>query len=272
MKYFIRSRILLSFVICLFLFSQLVFAEPAENVADDVMGVPVERVIETKTIVNPAEEGKVTVGVVSTDILNVRSNPGTDQQLVGKLNINTKVKIVKSENGWHNITAEGVTGWVHGEYISNISTVTEDQYKEQISRGFVDRSNPPAPSGAKAESVVALAKQQLGKRYAYGTAGPNTFDCSGFINYIYRQHGISTPRSTSGFTSFGVTVSKANLQPGDVILFDTSGPINGVVSHVGLYVGNRQIIHASTGGRGVVYDSIDAPYYAARYIKAVRVL
>ncbi len=271
MKYFLRSKILISFVICFVLTSQLAFAEPAESDADDVMGVPVERVIETKAVVNPAEEGKVTVGVVSTDILNVRANPGTEQQLVGKLKVNTKVKILKSDNEWHNITAEGVTGWVHSSYISGVSTITEDQYKEQVSRGFVDRSNPPAAS-SKADSVVALAKQQLGKRYVYGTAGPNTFDCSGFINYIYKQNGINTPRSTSGYNSVGVPVAKANLQPGDVILFDTSGPINGVVSHVGLYVGNRQIIHASTGGRGVVYDSIDAPYYAARYIKAVRIL
>lgn len=264
MKYLLRKRFLLVTVISVALMSQVSYAVP-EN---DVMALPYVEPTETvKT-----SDVTITTGVVNTGTLSVRANPGTDEKLVGKIYANTKVNIAEAENGWYKITTEGLDGWVSSEYISNVTTVLDKPVEPN--RGVAKRTAETATTAnsKKIASIVAVAKQQVGKPYRYGSSGPNAFDCSGLVSYAYRSVGVSLPRSSSSYVSVGKTVSKANLKEGDIILFDTAGPIDGRVSHLGIYVGNRQIVHASTGGRGVVYDSIDAPYYAQRYIKAVRVL
>ncbi|MEG1931246.1 MAG: C40 family peptidase [Anaerovorax sp.] len=151
-----------------------------------------------------------------------------------------------------------------------VTTVTE-QVRQEPSRGFLDRKTAPV-ANTKATAIIALAKQQIGKPYRYGTAGPGSFDCSGLMTYIFKSQGVRVPRSSSSYTSIGKTVSLANAKPGDIAVFDTVGSNNGAASHVGVLVGNGQIIHAAVGGRGVVYDSLWAPYYAQRLIKIVRVL
>lgn len=269
MNYLLRKRFLIVTVITVTMLSQITYALPSSSKEDDVMAMPFEtNEIEETNLVT--QEPKITTGVVATGILNVREVYGTDQKLVGKLTANSEVIINKSKEDWHNITSGDVTGWVSGEFIGDIDTISEKEYFALLEEERI--ATEVAANKSRIETVINLAKQQLGKPYRYGTKGPGSFDCSGLVGYAYEAIGISVPRSSRSFHSFGTTVSKADLQPGDIILFDTSGAIDGIASHVGLYIGDRQIIHAAVGGRGVVYDSIDAPYYSQRYIKAVRVL
>lgn len=123
---------------------------------------------------------------------------------------------------------------------------------------------------AEANSVISIAKRQLGKPYVYGAAGPNSFDCSGFTTFVYKQIGIKLPRTSASQSRFGKPVEKNDLQPGDLIFFNTTGA---GVSHVGIYIGNGKFIHSATSiNPGVIIDNLNTNYYIKTYISARRVL
>ncbi len=125
--------------------------------------------------------------------------------------------------------------------------------------------------GSKAANILATAKKYLGVRYSYGGSTPNGFDCSGFTSYVFKQHGITLPRATTGQATVGTKVSKADLQPGDLVIFSNTykaGP-----SHVGIYMGNGKFIHSSsTGSGGVIISDINSNYYSSHFSYGRRVL
>ena len=113
---------------------------------------------------------------------------------------------------------------------------------------------PLAPSSAAAVAVrTALA--QVGDRYVWGTSGPDTFDCSGLTSYAYAAAGVSLPHSSRGQASLGRAVSRAELQPGDIVYFFSP------VSHVGLYIGDGMMVHARASGRPVAVTTVDMRGY-----------
>jgi cell wall-associated NlpC family hydrolase len=118
-------------------------------------------------------------------------------------------------------------------------------------------------------SVVQAAYRNLGARYVWGASRPGAFDCSGFTMYVMRQSGISLPHSSSAQFRMGHSVSRGNLQAGDLVFFSLG--TRGVVGHVGLYIGNGRMIHASTPSTGVIVSSINERYYTSRYLGARRV-
>jgi cell wall-associated NlpC family hydrolase len=112
-------------------------------------------------------------------------------------------------------------------------------------------SAPVASSGGAAATAVNTALAQQGKPYVWAAAGPNSFDCSGLVQYAYAAAGISLPHSSSAQASMGTAVTRAQLQPGDLIAFYSP------VSHIGIYIGNGQMVHAPTSGDVVKVASID---------------
>jgi cell wall-associated NlpC family hydrolase len=122
-------------------------------------------------------------------------------------------------------------------------------------------------SGSK-YSVVSKAFEFLGRPYVWGASGPSAFDCSGFTSYVYKSFGVSLPHKASQQASIGQTVSRSSLQAGDLVFFDTEGGI----SHVGIYIGDGQFIHASSGSDKVTVSEIGSSYYSGRYITAKRIL
>jgi peptidoglycan hydrolase CwlO-like protein len=117
----------------------------------------------------------------------------------------------------------------------------------------------PAVSG-NASSIIAYAYQFVGKPYVYGATGPNSFDCSGFTSYVMNKYGVGLGRTTYDQVTQGTPVSYSDLQPGDLVF--TRG-----VGHVGIYVGNGNMIHASRPGVGVIVGPIYDFSSARRVIK-----
>jgi cell wall-associated NlpC family hydrolase len=125
---------------------------------------------------------------------------------------------------------------------------------------------------ARGSDIVAFAKQYLGKPYRYGTAGPNSFDCSGFTYFVYKHFGYSIPRSSRSQGGVGRSVSKSELAIGDLVLF-TSPNSGGAIGHVGIYIGGGNFIHASSGSAYCVkIDTLNSGSYASRYKGARRVI
>ena len=119
------------------------------------------------------------------------------------------------------------------------------------------------------DTIISLAKSKVGNKYVWGATGPNTFDCSGFTSWLYKQVGVTIPRVSSSQATHGKKVSKSDLQPGDILCFNTNGK---GVSHVGIFIGGDQMIHAANSKKGVRYDSINSSYYKGRFVTARRVL
>ncbi len=118
-----------------------------------------------------------------------------------------------------------------------------------------------------AQQILSFAAQFLGTPYVWGGTTPSGFDCSGFVQYVYRNNGVSLSRTSEQQFHNGVSVSRSELRPGDLVFFHT---YSSGASHVGIYVGNNTMIHSSSGG--VTYDDMANTYYAARYLGARRVL
>jgi cell wall-associated NlpC family hydrolase len=119
-----------------------------------------------------------------------------------------------------------------------------------------------------ANELTSIAEKYKGIRYRYGGTTTAGFDCSGYVQFVYKQVGVSLSRSTSGMYSTGTKIAKSNLQVGDLVFFKTT---SAQVGHVGIYVGNNNFIHSSTS-RGVMVSSINDPYYwGKRYVGAKRV-
>lgn len=122
--------------------------------------------------------------------------------------------------------------------------------------------------GAKwASALLATASRQVGVRYRWGGMSPRGFDCSGFIGYVMRAVGVSLPRTTYAMWVEGRAVPRNQLKLGDIVFFNTTRP---GPSHAGIYIGNNQFIHSSSGFGRVTVTSMDYRYYKPRYLGARR--
>ena len=163
------------------------------------------------------------------------------------------------------ITSADIEGWVESKYITVLRIDAANVNRAGYSREVFN-------------DIDTITAKYLGKRYSYGGNGPNSFDCSGFTSYILKTYygeylklkGINLPRTASSQATLGTPVSRANLQKGDLVFFDTAGRIGDNIGHVGIYIGDGKIIHASSSRARIVIDNLSDSYYAARFMKAVR--
>ena len=130
-------------------------------------------------------------------------------------------------------------------------------------------SGSTASRGAisKGNEVVNYASKFLGKPYVYGATGPNAFDCSGLTQYVYNKFGISLSRTTYTQVEEGTKVKRSDLKAGDLVFFNTEGSI----SHVGIYIGDGEFIHAPRTGKPVMVSSLSDGYYSEKYATARRI-
>jgi cell wall-associated NlpC family hydrolase len=118
-----------------------------------------------------------------------------------------------------------------------------------------------APAASRAASAVQLALGKLGAPYRWGGAGPSSFDCSGLVSWAYRQAGVELPRTSRAMSRTGTPVARGDLRPGDLVFFYSP------VSHVGIYIGDGRMVHASTSGKPVAIASIAGrPFHSARRV------
>jgi len=134
---------------------------------------------------------------------------------------------------------------------------------ERSSEGSSNNKSTSAPTynGSTGANIVATAKGYLGTPYVSGGSSPSGFDCSGFTSYVYKQYGITIPRSSGGQGSHGAYVSKSQLKPGDIVAFP---------GHVGIYIGGGSMIHSPRPGKNVEITSINNSYFKNRFISGRR--
>ncbi len=163
----------------------------------------------------------------------------------------TKSAVVKYQKA-KSLSADGVVG-----------SATAKSIKSALGTSSVSNS-----SASTATKVVNTAKRYVGHKYVFGGVGPSGFDCSGFTQYVYKQTGISIPRTTRSQATVGKGLSKPQVSSGDLIVFSDTyqpGP-----SHVGICIGNGNFVHAANAQKGVRTDSLNSTYYNSKFTSGRR--
>ena len=196
-------------------------------------------------------------GYIKGNDVRLRSGAGTNYSILGTYNNGTPLTITGTSGNWTAVTINGVKGYVNSTYV----TTTKSDGG--------NNGGGSTPSGSIGETIVATAKQYMGAPYVYGGMSPSGFDCSGFVNYVYKLCGYSMSRVASSiYNNNGTYVEKANLQLGDLVFFASN---SSSIGHVGIYIGSGQFIHSSSGAGCVVISDLSSSYYLKNYVGAKRI-
>ncbi|MEL7604255.1 MAG: C40 family peptidase, partial [Bacillota bacterium] len=164
----------------------------------------------------------------------------------------TEMQVLGVFGSWYKVKCGGQTGFIFSDYFA-------------LNGGVAD-AGLPAEAG---QTIADAAMQYLDTPYVWAGASPSGFDCSGLVYYLFRQYGYTTGRTAADIYTNGSLVEKEQLQPGDAVCFTSS---SNAVGHVGIYIGDGQFIHASSGSGRVIISALDESYYASRYVGARRLV
>lgn len=220
---------------------------------------------ETSEVSNESQNLNQAAYISSNAAANLREGPSTETTSLGKLARHTKITVISDEGEWYKVTYNGQEGYISKTLVTIGEPPVEDTTSSRSATTVRSNTEVTYTSAASTSSAAAasIATNYIGCSYVYGGSSPSGFDCSGFTSYCYAQAGISLSRTSYSQATQGTAVSKSDLQPGDLVVFSGA-------SHVGIYVGNGQFIHAANPSEGVRYDSINSGYWAGQYQSARR--
>ena len=190
---------------------------------------------------------------VTASQLNVRSGPSTAYSIVHVLRQGDTVEVIGESDGWYQIRLkDGRVGWSSGQYLNLNSQSVARQ--------------------AKVDAVLNRAKSFLGTPYVWGGASPSDggFDCSGFTQYVFAQSGYNLNRVSKDQALNGTYVPRGSTQPGDLVFY--SHAQNGVIDHVGIYLGDGKMIHSPKTGDVVRIADVTTDYWTSRYVTTRRII
>ena len=233
------------------------------------------------------ENAELGYGVINGSSVNVRAGAGTGTRSVAVASKGSKCYILGLNNGWFKVIYGNAIGYIRSDYV----TLSEIPYENQASsnspkffrhgkstgtapsaaalNGSSSASAPSAtPAGVSGAAILAQAQQYLGTPYVAGGASPSGFDCSGLVYFVLKQLGFSPNRTPASQFNQGTAVSRENLQVGDIVFF--ANTYSSGISHVGIYAGNGQFIHAPNSRSTVSYSDLTSGYWAQHYYGARR--
>ena len=198
--------------------------------------------------------------VVIADRLNVRQDPATDAKRIGYIDNGEKVKILENDGDWLKVQyTDSKEGYVSAEYV----TISEEfiyakTIEEEQAEIAAQKATTTYTSNAELrQGIIDYAMQYLGNRYVHGGSSlSGGTDCSGFTCFIYAEFGYSISRTPGGqYSGAGRSISSEELQPGDIVCYSSNGGKS--CTHVGLYIGDGQIIHSANSRKGVIISAVD---------------
>lgn len=212
---------------------------------------------------------------ISGSSVYVRTMPTTDSDIVTSLIKNTDITVTGENGDWYKVKHGNFEGYISKQFVSdeqveqtNRHMSLEDTTTLQENVEQINNSN----QSSLGQEIVEYAKQYLGYPYVYGGAGSSSFDCSGFTMYVYKNFGYSLSHSARAQSKMGTYVEKENLQPGDLVFFLDYETMDDI-GHCGIYIGDGNFIHASSGtGYCVKISTLLSGSYDRRYATARRLI
>ena len=204
-----------------------------------------------------AEQEIKTVATVNTETLNVRAEKSTEAAVLSQVGNSEAFTVNSVADGWVEISVDDSVGYISQDYVTLAQALPTAKTIEQVKYG-------DGVSDVRA-SVVSYALQFVGNRYVWGgTSLENGVDCSGFTMRILGKYGISLPHSSKAQPSYGTKISASEAKPGDLFFYGSGRSI----SHVAIYIGNGQIVHASNKRDGIKVSNAfyRSPICVARYL------
>ena len=185
--------------------------------------------------------------------VRLRSGAGYDAEVIGSYDAGAEMSVRGVSREWMKVAIDGVEGYMHSDYIE-----------------FAASAVSGAPSAASVgQAIVDTSYKYLNVPYVWAGTSPYGFDCSGLVYYVFTEHGYKVNRTAASLYQNGTAVDRANLIPGDIICF-TDGAYS-TIGHVGIYVGDNQFIHASSGTGYVIVSSLSENYYNNHYYGSRRI-
>lgn len=204
-----------------------------------------------------AEQEIKTVATVNTETLNVRAEKSTEAAVLLQVGNSEAFTVNSVADGWVEISVDDSVGYISQDYVTLAQALPTAKTIEQVKYG-------DGASDVRA-SVVSYALQFVGNRYVWGgTSLEKGIDCSGFTMRILGKYGISLPHSSKAQPSYGTKISASEAKPGDLFFYGSGRSI----SHVAIYIGNGQIVHASNKRDGIKVSNAyyRNPICVARYL------
>ena len=204
-----------------------------------------------------AEQEIKTVATVNTETLNVRAEKSTEAEVLSQVGNSEAFTVNSVADGWVEISVDDSVGYISQDYVTLAQALPTAKTIEQVKYG-------DGVSDVRA-SVVSYALQFVGNRYVWGgTSLENGIDCSGFTMRILGKYGVSLPHSSKAQPSCGTKISSSDAKPGDLFFYGSGSSI----SHVAIYIGNGQIVHASNKRDGIKVSNAfyRSPICVVRYL------
>ena len=232
---------------------------PVNNNQNELPEQPKETEFEEKTM------------YVNYSSIYVRKGPDTKNEVVETLILNSQVTVIGESGDWYKVKVAGKEGYIAKRLLSNTKIETTSRSAEEREETpNTNQNQQELTTSSKGQEIVNYAKQYLGCKYVYGGSGPTTFDCSGFTMYVYKHFGVSLSHSARAQSKNGTYVAKENLQLGDLAFFKDYETMDGI-GHCGIYIGDGNFIHASSGtGYCVKISTLLSGSYNKRYETARR--
>lgn len=216
------------------------------------------------------ERENVDLGAASVEpaVVNLRKGPSTGSSLLTQLKAGEQVEIFGFNCGWYKVRYEGQVGYIRSDLLTLLEKPEGNQGRAASADVSVPASGSSGSSSDLGRQIATYAQQYVGYPYVYGGKSPSGFDCSGFMQFVFAQFGYQINRTATAQLANGYYVEYDDMQPGDIIYFG----FGSTASHVGMYIGNGQFVHAQNSSTGVVITSLSEPWYANRYLCAHRIV
>lgn len=225
------------------------------------------------------ENAELGYGTITGSGVNLRSGPSTAHKIAAVSAKGDSCYIIGLNKGWFKVIYKDKTCYIRSDFVALTEFPYENRASENTPKYFRQgnslgtaipgSSASAAPVNVSGSQILAEAQKYLGCPYVAGGASPSGFDCSGFVYYVLKQVGLSPYRTPASQFTQGIEVAKANLQTGDIVFFSSNSGRS--LTHVGIYSGNGQFIHAPNSSTPVSYSDLTSGYWPNTYYGARRI-